>query len=46
MGIKQLFSIIKEEAPDAIKEGDIKTQFGRKVAIVSFRTRRRWLAPD
>jgi flap endonuclease-1 len=35
MGIKQLFSIIKEEAPDAIKEGDIKNQFGRKVAIVS-----------
>lgn len=34
MGIKQLFSIIKEEAPDAIKEGDIKSQFGRKVAIV------------
>lgn len=35
MGIKQLFSIIKEEAPDAIKEGEIKGQFGRKVAIVS-----------
>ena len=35
MGIKQLFSIIKDEAPDAIKEGDIKNQFGRKVAIVS-----------
>lgn len=34
MGIKQLFSIIKEEAPDAIKEGEIKNQFGRKVAIV------------
>ncbi|KAK8021942.1 hypothetical protein PG990_007080 [Apiospora arundinis] len=33
MGIKQLFSIIKDEAPDAIKEGDIKNQFGRKVAI-------------
>ncbi|KAH8880326.1 PIN domain-like protein [Thozetella sp. PMI_491] len=33
MGIKQLFQIIKEEAPDAIKEGDIKNQFGRKVAI-------------
>ncbi|ROV93515.1 hypothetical protein VSDG_06788 [Cytospora chrysosperma] len=33
MGIKQLFSIIKEEAPDAIKEGEIKNQFGRKVAI-------------
>jgi len=33
MGIKQLFQIIKEEAPDAIKEGEIKNQFGRKVAI-------------
>ncbi|KAL2151385.1 hypothetical protein VTH82DRAFT_6483 [Thermothelomyces myriococcoides] len=36
MGIKQLFSIIKEEAPDAIKEGDIKNQFGRKVAIDAY----------
>lgn len=35
MGIKQLYQIIKEEAPDAIKEGDIKAHFGRKVAIVS-----------
>jgi len=35
MGIKQLMSIIKEEAPDAVKEGEIKNQFGRKVAIVS-----------
>jgi hypothetical protein len=34
MGIKQLFQIIKDEAPDAIKEGEIKNQFGRKVAIV------------
>lgn len=34
MGIKQLFSIIKDEAPDAVKEGEIKNQFGRKVAIV------------
>ncbi|KAJ9145474.1 Flap endonuclease 1 [Pleurostoma richardsiae] len=33
MGIKNLFSIIKEEAPDAVKEGEIKNQFGRKVAI-------------
>ncbi|CAG9991545.1 unnamed protein product, partial [Clonostachys byssicola] len=33
MGIKQLFSIIKDEAPDSIKEGEIKNQFGRKVAI-------------
>lgn len=35
MGIKQLFSIIREEAPEAVKEGEIKSQFGRKVAIVS-----------
>lgn len=34
MGIKQLSVIIKEEAPDAIVLGDIKNQFGRKVAIV------------
>lgn len=34
MGIKQLYQIIKEEAPDAVKEGEIKNQFGRKVAIV------------
>ncbi|PFH56589.1 hypothetical protein XA68_16281 [Ophiocordyceps unilateralis] len=33
MGIKQLFQIIKEEAPDAVKEGEIKNHFGRKVAI-------------
>lgn len=37
MGIKQLFSIIKDEAPEAVKEGEIKNQFGRKVAIVCFR---------
>lgn len=35
MGIKQLFTIIKENAPDAIKTGEIKNHFGRKVAIVS-----------
>ena len=35
MGIKALFQVIKDEAPDAFKEGDIKNQFGRKVAIVS-----------
>lgn len=34
MGIKQLFQVIKEECPDAYKEGEIKNQFGRKVAIV------------
>jgi len=33
MGIKQLFSIVKDEAPDAIKVGEIKNHFGRKVAI-------------
>ncbi|PHH90945.1 hypothetical protein CDD83_2152 [Cordyceps sp. RAO-2017] len=33
MGIKQLFQVIKEEAPEAIKEGEIKNHFGRKVAI-------------
>jgi hypothetical protein len=35
MGIKQLFTIIKENAPAAIKTGEIKNHFGRKVAIVS-----------
>lgn len=34
MGIKGLFSVIKEEAPAAVKESDIKAHFGRKVAIV------------
>ncbi|KKF93420.1 Flap endonuclease 1 [Ceratocystis platani] len=33
MGIKQLFSIIKENAPGAIRESEIKAHFGRKVAI-------------
>ena len=33
MGIKQLFQIVKDEAPDAIKAGEIKNHFGRKVAI-------------
>ncbi|KAK0725436.1 XPG domain-containing protein [Lasiosphaeris hirsuta] len=33
MGIKGLFPIIKDEAPEAIKEGEIKNQFGRKIAI-------------
>lgn len=33
MGIKGLYPLIKDEAPNAIKEGDIKGQFGRKVAI-------------
>ncbi|MCJ1254020.1 Elongation of fatty acids protein 2 [Lignoscripta atroalba] len=33
MGIKQLALVINENAPDAIKVGEIKNQFGRKVAI-------------
>lgn len=33
MGIKQLYSVIKEHAPDAVKLGEIKHHFGRKVAI-------------
>ncbi|KAF2445650.1 flap endonuclease 1 [Karstenula rhodostoma CBS 690.94] len=33
MGIKQLFQIIQEHAPDAVKTGEIKNHFGRKVAI-------------
>ena len=31
-----LYHIIQDEAPDAIKTGEIKNQFGRKVAIVRF----------
>lgn len=30
----ELYSVIAENAPDAIKTGDIKAHFGRKVAIV------------
>ncbi|KAF2728997.1 flap endonuclease 1 [Polyplosphaeria fusca] len=33
MGIKQLFQLISTECPDAVKTGEIKNQFGRKVAI-------------
>ncbi|KAF1945637.1 flap endonuclease 1 [Clathrospora elynae] len=33
MGIKQLHKVIEEHAPAAIKKGEIKNQFGRKVAI-------------
>lgn len=29
-----LFQVISENAPDAIKTGEIKNHFGRKVAIV------------
>jgi len=35
MGIKHLHQLIQEHAPDAVKAGEIKNQFGRKVAIVS-----------
>ncbi|KAG5292501.1 DNA-repair protein rad2 [Histoplasma capsulatum] len=34
MGIKHLYQIIQENAPDAVKAGEIKNHFGRKVAIV------------
>lgn len=40
MGIKHLFQLIQEHAPGAVKTGEIKNQFGRKVAIV------RTLLPD
>jgi len=33
MGIKQLYQVIAENAPNAIKSGEIKNHFGRKVAI-------------
>ncbi|PWY67526.1 DNA-repair protein Rad2 [Aspergillus heteromorphus CBS 117.55] len=33
MGIKHLYQVISENAPDAVKAGDIKNHFGRKVAI-------------
>ncbi|KAJ5886420.1 Flap endonuclease 1 [Penicillium subrubescens] len=33
MGIKNLYQVISENAPDAIKTGEIKNHFGRKVAI-------------
>ncbi|KAJ5624623.1 hypothetical protein N7510_000932 [Penicillium lagena] len=33
MGIKNLYQVISENAPDAIKAGEIKNHFGRKVAI-------------
>ena len=34
MGIKHLYQLIEEHAPEAVKKGEIKNQFGRKVAIV------------
>lgn len=33
MGIKHLYQVIAENAPDAVKSGEIKNHFGRKVAI-------------
>ncbi|MCJ1250430.1 Elongation of fatty acids protein 2 [Trapelia coarctata] len=36
MGIKQLASVINEHAPGAIKTGEIKNHFGRKVAIDAY----------
>lgn len=35
VGGTELFKVISDEAPDAIKAGEIKNHFGRKVAIVS-----------
>ncbi|RAO73098.1 uncharacterized protein BHQ10_009110 [Talaromyces amestolkiae] len=34
MGIKHLYQVISENAPDAVKTGEIKNHFGRKVAIL------------
>jgi flap endonuclease-1 len=34
MGIKHLYQLIEEHSPEAVKKGEIKNQFGRKVAIV------------
>lgn len=34
MGIKHLYQLIDEHTPEAVKKGEIKNQFGRKVAIV------------
>jgi hypothetical protein len=31
----ELYHVIADEAPDAVKNGEIKNHFGRKVAIVS-----------
>ncbi|XP_014554551.1 hypothetical protein COCVIDRAFT_104673 [Bipolaris victoriae FI3] len=33
MGIKHLYQLIDEHTPEAVKKGEIKNQFGRKVAI-------------
>lgn len=32
----ELFQVISDNAPDAIKQGDIKQHFGRKVAIDAY----------
>lgn len=36
--LPELYHVIAENAPDALKTGEIKNHFGRKVAIVSSRT--------
>jgi len=33
--VSDLYQLIQENCPDAVKTGEIKNQFGRKVAIVS-----------
>lgn len=33
--VTELYHVIADEAPDAVKAGEIKNHFGRKVAIVS-----------
>ena len=35
----ELYHVIADEAPDALKTGEIKNHFGRKVAIVSSKAR-------
>jgi hypothetical protein len=35
--LPDLYQVISENAPDAIKTGEIKNHFGRKVAIVCSR---------
>ncbi|KAL2354365.1 flap endonuclease 1 [Cryomyces antarcticus] len=36
MGIKALYSVISENCPEAVKTGEIKNHFGRKVAIDAY----------
>ena len=33
MGIKGLMKLIQDEAPGAVKEGEMKNYFGRKIAL-------------